>query len=235
MANSYRQLISDIRGMGKLLSSEQLINDRVILSEIRSAANMIVTQSLDKRKFWTSPNLFTSLPCLEMEQVPLSECCEYTNPCNIAKSIEEIPKIGEGIYGLAIQAVLSVDSKQKFLETNPNRFANLLKLNMPKLGVYYWIMNNHLYVTNPDIITVSLSAYFTEPVPNHLLYPSGCDCKQPPPLELRCQNPLDQQIKFPENRIYDLKQLTYKNLLSVYHNSPSEENKTSNNNNEATK
>ena len=235
MGTTYRNIVSDIRGMNKLLSSDNLINDRVVLNEIRSVANMIVGQALNKRKYWTSPNLFTKLSCIEFEQTSLSECCEYTNPCTISKSLQIIPKIGEGMYGLAISGLFAIDTKQKFKPTDPNRFANLLKIGLPKMGIYFWIMDGHLYTTNPDLKSATLYAYFTEPVPNELLYPTGCGCKQDPSLELQCKNPLDLEIKFPEERLQDLKQQVYKNLLSVYFNVPSEGNKTSDNKDDTTK
>jgi hypothetical protein len=214
--NTYRQTISDIRSMSKLLSADNLINDRVVMRETISAANMIVGQSLNKRKYWQSPTLFTPLPCLEMETVPLSECCEYTNPCEIARSVDELPRIGEGLFGLAIQSVLSVDRKVKFNPITPNSYVDVLKLGLKATKPYYWVFENKLYVTNPDIRNVYMTAYFTEPVPNSLLYPTGCDCKPNPSLDLQCQNPLDQEFRFIDERMFELKQQVYKTLLSVY-------------------
>jgi len=212
---TYRQTISDVRSMNKLLSSDGIVNDRAILSEVVTAANLIVGQSFDRRKYWQSPNMFTPLPCIEMEEVPLSECCEYTNECNIAKSKITLPKIGEGTLGLAIQGIFSLDGRKKLKETNPNRYANILKLGI-KPDIYYWILNDHLYVTNPETKAVIGYFYFTAPVDSSLLYPTGCDCKNPPSIELQCQNPLDQTFHFPETRMFDLKQLVYKNLLTTY-------------------
>lgn len=231
--STYRQIVNDIRSMNKLLSADNMINDRVVMREVITAANKIVTESLNSRKYWQSSTLFTPLPCLEMEEVPLSECCDYTNPCTIAKSVLEIPRIGEGVFGFAIQSVMSVDRKKKFNPITPNSYVDVLKLNTkPKLP-YYWVFNNHLYVTKPEVRNVYMTAYFVEPVPNSLLYPSGCDCKPNPTLEQRCQNPLDQEFRFIDNRLFDLKQMVYKNLLSVYFNVPVD--KTSNQYDETSK
>ncbi len=217
---TYRDTISDIRSLNKLFSSDQILNDRSILSEIRTAANMIVGQSLAKREFWQSSNVFTPLPCLEMERAPLSECCEYTNPCDIAKSKETLPKIGEGLFGLAIQSVFSLDNKKKLIPSTPNRYANLLRMKgLTKDKVYFWVVDQHLYISNPDTVAANMFAYFTEPVPNHLLFPGkDCDCKTKPSIQSLCTNPLDQTFYFPDKRMFDLKQLVYKNLLSTYFN-----------------
>jgi hypothetical protein len=205
--------------MNKLLSSDQIINDRTVLSEIRTAANMIAGQSLKKRECWNSPTLFTPIPCLQMEEVPLSECCEYTNPCTIAKSTQPLPKIGEGLFGLAIQGVFSLDNKRKLVKITPDQYVDILKLNLPDRNVYFWIQNWYLYVTNPKTRAVNLFAFFTEMVPNELLFPGeDCDCKIKPSIESLCTNPLDQEFHFIEDRMFDLKQLVYKNLLSTYFN-----------------
>jgi hypothetical protein len=225
---NYRSIISDIRGMNKLLQSDNLINDRVILGEVRAAANLIVGQSLSKRKYWTSPTLFTPILCLKMEQIALNECCEYTGEKLVAISKKSLPKMGEGLFGLAIQGVFGSDGTKKFNPTNPNRYSNLIKLNLPNQDRFFWIRSDgKVIVTNEDTKSINLFAYFTEPVSNDLLFPGeDCDCKIKPSIENLCANPLDQTFYFIEERIYDLKQLVYKNLLSTYFNVPVD--KTSN-------
>lgn len=200
-----RQIVSDIRGDEKLLSSDLLISDRLIASQVRDTANKLLTQQTDKRKFWNSPNVFTPILCLEMEEVPLTECCEYTGTKMVAKSKLALPRIGEGLWGLAIQLVTGLDNSKVFKETSPRRYSNLLKLNLTTNDNYYWILNNHLYVSNPDTLKVNMYAYFTEDVPNNLLVPNaGCKCTAPLPITL-CTNPLDKPFWFPANYISDLK------------------------------
>ena len=216
---TYRQTISDIRSMNKLLFSDQIITDRVILGEIISAANLIVGQSLEKRKYWQSPTLFTPIKCLELEPIPLNQCCEYTGDRMVAISKISLPKIGEGQFGLAIQGVFGADGSIKFKPTNPNRYTNLLKLSLPGSDKYFWLTDDmRVVVTNEDAKLINLYAYFTEMVPNNLLYPGkDCDCLPKPTAEQLCRNPLDNNFHFISNRMFDLKQLVYKNLMSVYH------------------
>lgn len=229
-----RNFVSDIRGMNKMLSSDQIITDRVIASEGRSTANLIVGQILAKRKLWNSPNLFAFLPCLDMEPVPLSECCEYTSERKVAKSKKKLPKIGEGFYGLAIQGVFGLDNMKKFKEVTPARYSNLLKMGLA-YGVYFWIINDYLYISNEDTRKVNMYVYCTEDVPNDLLFPSDCDCKIKPHIEDICANPLDKPFYFPAERIDDIKKIVYDKLMRTYFNVPSEENKTSDNKNDTTK
>lgn len=229
-----REVVSQVRSMSKLLSSDALISDRVIYNECKDTANKLVKQSLDKRKLWQSPNLFAYLPCLEMEEVPITECCEFTGNCNVAKSKKELPTIGEGIWGLAIQGVFGLDKSVKIKASNPNRYSNLLKLNLPVKSTYFWIQNNHLYVSNPSTRAVDMYAYFLDDIPNDLLYPgSGCNCKHGPDIESLCTPTLDKKFYFPGDKVDDLKDIVYAKLLKVYFNLPID--KTSNQEDETSK
>lgn len=212
-----RIFVSQIRSLSKLLSSDQRITDRAILNEGRNAVNMIVKQTLDKRKLLNSPNLFTNVQCLEMEQAPLSECCDISSNKMVAKSVKTLPQIGEGYYGLSISGVFGLDGKVKFKETNPNRYSNIIRLNTGVKDVYYWIQNDHLYVTNPDTKLVNAYIFFTEAVPNDILYPGeDCDCKPKPSLENLCKNPLDNPFNLPMDRLSDINNMVYTTVLKVY-------------------
>jgi len=215
---TYRDVISTIRGMNKLLASDDLINDRVLMGEVRAAANLIVGQSLSRRKYWQSPTLFAPIMCLEMEPVPLSQCCEYTGERVVSISKKSLPKIGEGVFGLAIQGMFGMNGSVKFSPTNPNRYSNLLKLSLTNQDRFFWVRNDgRVVVTNEDTAKINMFAYFTEPVPNHLLYPGeDCDCIVKPSITDLCTNPLDQTFFFIEERLFDLKQLVYKNLMATY-------------------
>jgi hypothetical protein len=215
---TYRDVISTIRGMSKLLAADDLINDRVLMGEVRAAANLIVGQALAKRKYWNSPTLFAPILCLEMEPIKLSECCEYAGERVVAISKKSLPRIGEGLFGQSIQGVFGMDGTKKFSPTNPNRYSNLLKLKLPNQEEFFWVRNDgRVVVTNEDTLKINMFVYFTEPIPNDLLYPGeDCDCIVKPSLTDLCTNPLDQNFFFIDERLFDLKQLVYKNLMATY-------------------
>lgn len=229
-----RDFVSQIRSMSKLLSSDQLITDRAVLREGKDAANLLVKQSLDKRKLWQSPNLFAYLPCLEMSKVPITECCEFTSDIKVAKSKKKLPSIGEGTWGLAIQGVFGVDNMKKLKEVTPSRYSNLLKLGLKTNDIYYWIQNNYLYISNPETKAANIFLYPTTIIDNDLLYPGeDCDCQVKPHIEDLCANPLDQPFYCPLDRIHEIKSLVFKNLLSVYYSIQGDE--TLNNLDESTR
>jgi hypothetical protein len=218
--STLRKLVSDVRSMHKLISSDNLITDRVIASEIRNNTNFLVKRETNLRKLWATGTLFTTLPCLEMVQVPLSECCDYVDECSIARSKYKIPRIAEGNYQYVIQGVYSINAMggkgKKFKEITVNRYMNLLKLPIIKNESYFWVLNDYIYVTNPLLESVRVSAFFEEDIPNDVLY-SNCNCGNSQVTdEDYCINPLDKEFPCPGYLETQVLQLTSQKLLSTY-------------------
>jgi hypothetical protein len=215
-----RKLVSDIRSMHKILSTDSLITDRAIASEVRNNSILLIKRETNLRKLWATSTLFTTIPCLEMIEVPISECCDYQDPCNVARTRYKIPRISEGNYQYLIQGVYSINAMggtgTKLKEITINRYTNLIKLPIIKKEEYYWILNDYLYVNNPLLQAIRLAACFEQEVPNELMYPeTGCGgCG--PTDEDWCMNPLDKPFSLPgylEKQVLDL---TSQKLLSTF-------------------
>lgn len=218
--STYRKLVSDVRGMHKLLSTDSLITDRVIMSEIKNNAFLLIKRETNLRKLWATDTVFTTIPCLEMTEVPISECCNYVDPCSVGRTKYKLPRITEGNYQYVIQGVYSINAMsgqgKKLKETTINRYINLLKLPVIKKEEYYWISNGYLYVNNPLIKAIRLVALFEEDVPNEILY-SNCDCGGvKPAVEELCKNPLDKESPVPGYLEKQVLELTSQKLLSTY-------------------
>ena len=218
--STLRKLVSDIRGMHKLLSTDELITDRVIASEIRNNTLLLVKRETNLRKLWATNTLFTTIPCLEMVEVPISECCEYADPCTVARSRFKLPRISEGNYQYVIQGVYSINAMsgvgKKLKEITINRYVNLLKLPIIKNEEYYWIMNGYLYISNPLLQGIRISAFFEEDIPNEIMYPEcGCGDREPTDEEW-CKNPLDKEYALPGYLEKQVLELTSQKLLSTY-------------------
>ena len=165
-----RKLVSDVRSTHKILSTDALITDRAIASEVKNNALMLIKREKNLRKLWASDTLFTTIPCLEMVEVPISECCDYADPCSVARTKYKLPRVSEGNYQYVIQGVYSINAMggrgTKLKEITVNRYLNLLKLPIIKKESYFWISNGYLYVSNPLLKGIRLVAFFEEDVPN---------------------------------------------------------------------
>jgi len=217
-----RKLISDVRSVHKILSTDSLITDRAIASEIRNNSLLLIKRETNLRKLWATDTLFTTIPCLEMIEVSISECCNYVDPCSIARTKFKLPRISEGNYQYVIQGVYSINvmsgQGKKLKEISINRYLNLLKLPVIKKEEYFWISNGYLYVNNPLIRAIRFVALFEEDVENEIMYPE-CGCGTPEyTIEEICKNPLDKEFALPGYLEQQVLELTSKKLLSTYFN-----------------
>jgi len=226
-----RQIISDVRSFNKLLSSDILLTDRAIDREAFSTALVFIKQQTNKRLLFQTPNLFTTLSCLEMKPAPIGECCEYASPYMVSKSVERIPKVAEGIFGLLVQNCVSIDNMHSFKESTPRRFANALKLGLKTDINVFWVFNGHLYCSNGKLERINFTALFEEDVPNALLCPT-CECVPNQECD-PCINPLDLQFKCPGYLEKAVKDEVAKKLLSTFFSIKADD--TSNNLDEATR
>jgi hypothetical protein len=218
--STLRKLVSDVRSVHKILSTDSLITDRAIASELRNNSLLLIKRETNLRKLWSTDTLFTTIPCMEMCEVPISECCNYADPCSVARSKHKLPRISEGNYQYVIQGVYSINALsgqgKKMKEITVNRYLNLLKLPVIKKEEYFWISNDYLYISNPSIQAVRFVALFEEDVPNSIMYPD-CGCGTPSYTEEElCKNPLDKEFSLPgylEKQVLDL---TSQKLLQTY-------------------
>lgn len=213
-----RKLVSDVRSMHKLLSTDGLITDRAIASEIKNNSVMLIKRETNLRRLWATDTLFTTIPCLEMVPVPISECCDYADPCTVSRSKFKLPRISEGNYQYLIQGVWSINAMggkgTRYKEITINRYMNLLKLPIIKNQPYYWIINDYLYVSNPLLQKVRIAAFFEQDVSNNIMF-APCAGVSPDPNEY-CKNPLDKEYGVPGYLEKQVLELTSQKLLQTY-------------------
>ena len=215
-----RQMISSTRAIHKILSTDSLITDRTIAAEIKYSSFLLLKRETNLRKLWNTDGIFTTIPCLELTCVPISECCDYVDSCEVARTIYKLPRMAEGNYQYVIQGVYSINAMggrgKKLKEITVNRYLNLLKLPVTKKEEYFWISNSYLYISNPMIKAIRLVALFEEDVPNEIMYPEcGCGTAQVT-LEELCKNPLDKEFALPGYLEKQVLELTSQKLLSTY-------------------
>jgi len=219
--STLRDIVSDVRSVHKLLSTDSLITDRVIASEVKNDTLLLVKRETNLRKLWATDTIFTTVPCLEMVEVPISECCAYVDSCTIARTKYKLPTVAEGTYQYIIQGVYSINvmggKGKKLKEITVNRYINLLKLPVIKKEDYFWVSNDYLYVTNPDIKAIRLVAMFEDDVPNEMMYPECC-CGMSVSNEDYCMNPLDKDYSLPGYLKKQVIDLVSQRLLQTYFN-----------------
>lgn len=220
--STMRNIISDVRGLHKILSTDAMITDRVMASEIINNSLLLIKRETNLRKLWATDTVFTTIPCMEMVEVPITDCCTIQSKETIARTKTRIPKIAEGNYQYVIQGVYSVNalggSGTKLKEISINRYMNLLLLNNKKSEAYFWVSDDYIYCTNPDVTMLRIAALFERPLPNYILFPE-CSCGDAgPDLDEYCKNPLDREFYLPGYLRKQVLELTSKALRETYFN-----------------
>lgn len=199
--------------MNKLINSDNNIADRAIFKELKAKNSLLIKREANLRRLWQSPNIFTTFECIQMETVPLGECCDYVSPCKISKSVKKIPQIAEGIFGLLIQSVYNVDGSVQYKYSTPVRYSNILKLKLKDKASYFWIVNEHLYVTNPEVERVNMRAF---PDDYDIDAEEFNSCKSIKSKDTNCVNPLDKPFNSPSYLEDNLVTLVNKTLSETY-------------------
>jgi hypothetical protein len=151
-----------------------------------------------------------------MIEVPISECCEYNTKVLISRSKYKLPKIGEGIFQYLIKSVMNIEASKRFTEVTPERYVNMLKLKHRKDETYYWIQNEYIYTTNPDLKALRVRLYIEDDIPAEIANPDCEECRDKK-IEVDCTNPYDKDFKIPGFLEKDVVDMTSQKLLGVYH------------------
>ena len=140
-------------------SDDTRLSSRHIYSKLISARSMILLQQAKKRQK-ISDWSYQILPCVEIIEVPVTECPFVINESfNIKRTKFRLPKPITGTISHYIDWVFSLDNKLKFDESNRlellhikgNRFTSKLNRFIPDDG-YLYIFGNNL----PEVIKVKL-------------------------------------------------------------------------------
>lgn len=216
-----RDLISDVRSTHRILSTDAWITDRAIASEIVDASLLLIKRETNLRKLWATDTVFTTIPCLEMIEVPITDCASFAEDITIARSRYKLPRIAEGNYNYVIQGVYSINvlsgKGKRLKEISINRYLNLMKLPTIKNEEYFWINDDYLYITNSNVELARISALFEEAIPKEFIFCEDCPCSgNNVDLDEYCKNPLDKEFFLPGYLRKQALDLTSASLRETY-------------------
>ena len=203
-----RDIVNLFKVQIKEINGDWYASDRAILAELLSVRNLLIKREIDKRKLKDVDSLYTTIPCLEMIEVPLAECCSYRAPCNIRRSKYPLPKVGESIWGYIIEGIWSIDGKVTFDKGTAQKYATLLDL-LDKNPNIYWIQNNYLYISDPDIETVKARLFLEDLEMDLKLFSCSEEFEK-----MLCMNPLDDKFRCPGYLIQNIMEISVKKYLS---------------------
>jgi hypothetical protein len=153
-------VISRLRTENKWISEDARISDRFLYNLALSVSSVLIGREVNLRKLLSSDNLLTYVPCVELERVPLSDCCDIDIECTIRRSKERLPMLLEAKTGYIIEGVWNILNNKKLDYITTNSYINIARLADKPKATYYTIRDGYLYVFNEHIEKVNMSAAF---------------------------------------------------------------------------
>ena len=195
------EVIAKIRNDNKFLSKDNKLSDRYVLATAENIAKRLIKQSNNLMKIYKSDEMFQYLYCQDLVKVDLSECCSVATGCFVARTRDKIPAIETGFSGYLIQRVTPIDGGRDINPTTARDYQNIKHLKYSKNNLYYWIQNGYLYISNPEIEKVSISAFFSDYISD------ACD---------DCPSPYNRKFLCPEWLLNEVLQLLNRELQPLH-------------------
>jgi len=199
MNKTNAEFVSRIAGDLKAITKDGRISRRLVLSIGQDKARFLMSQKLDEMTLFREDGLIKTIPCFEMENVPVIECdlVDIPNCKSIMKSKNKIPDGLFGKNGSGIIYVFSLDNSIRFDYASLRKYRNIQDIRYTrKKGQYYTIQNGYLYLLDSEVEIVSMQMIVLKS--EQIAEVSGCASE-----EERCKSNWEREFICPD-RFYDL-------------------------------
>jgi hypothetical protein len=199
MAQTIKEICSDIINDLRSYNLDERISYRFIKNKLIDNANYFTKQDAELRKITKLTNLWQPLDCVEMVEVPLSNCggagCK-----KIMRSTIKIPETYQTGYGYSLK-VFNNDYTKEYNPTQPSYYRDIVNRPFPTKNGYYWLVDGYLYIPDSEVEEVQILGMFKETLN---LSTDGCP------------KPLDTVFTFPDYIVTISKKETLKELLGSH-------------------
>lgn len=196
-------------------SQSSRLSSRNIFSKLSTLRSKLVTNETKKKQKisqWT----YQTLPCIELEEVPLNECpCTPQSGCMILKSKYPIPSLMTGMDKHLIQSVTGMEGKMVLVEINSEdkKYSKGNKYTAKEPDYFFRSIGDKIYVyvtVNLRIPSISMTALFDDPIKAYL-FPSMCEQNQD-----NCINYLDFEFPMDRDQIDSLIEMAASELIDRF-------------------
>lgn len=213
-----KQYISNLVNDFKAYEGDMQLSPKFLYyKSIDIGADFVAKSNSAMRRLYKLQEGWKAIECLEMEEVPVTECCDIdTRICQkLMKSKYPIPNTFTSMFGNVIKYVSSNNLGSFYDPTTPRDWKAKQKREFKdKSKKFYWLINNYIYIPIPigELGTpesIRLEGWFIEPWKADELNALN-DNKE------ICINPLDYEMPLPESLRNDVSKEMYNQLRQVY-------------------
>lgn len=208
-----REFISQVRNDLNSINIDDWIPGKYIHEKGKNIAALFIKREADNKALFKYPELWVTIPCVPLEEVPLIDCCNLDIPnCKtVMRSKEKLPKLFNARSGSLI-TLYPLDYNTTYIQTDPREYNYITKREYknPK-NRYFWIENEYLIL--PDSMVESIKVYGMFQDKAAALRLSGeCGCEDDSD---KCIRTLDQEFVAPEHLRDDIVTNTVQKIAGV--------------------
>lgn len=206
-----REVISEVRIDLRANNIDEWVPSKYLHSKLQDAASLFIKREADDKRLQKYMDLWVTIDCLEMEEVPLIQCCDLDIPnCKtVMRSKKKLPDVYSTRYGYVL-TVSSVDYGRNYTATTPREYQYILNREfVDKSKRYFWIENGHLIIPGSMVQNVRVRGMFLNKAEAVRFNVCGDD-------STGCVNLLDQEFVAPEHLLKNIKDATVAAILNSY-------------------
>ena len=191
------EIVSRISNQLRMITKDDYISNRFVLSTAQSIARKFITQKIQRRSIDRDMSLYKEIKCIEFETVDTFSCkyVEFQSCEKLSKSKVKIKDLVFTRYGSSIKELYSIDRQVSFSESTLYQ----LRTNSDRLGGAtnnenkFYILDDYIYV--PDEIealsglVLSLDQYELD---------ESCGCND------NCESAWDKEFICPDSMLEDV-------------------------------
>ena len=155
------EFVSQISGILKSNNKDNKIPKRLILKVGQDASTFLIAQKLMDRTISSETNLFTTIPCFELEQIESKNCpsIEFRLCKTLMKSKCPLPKLVFSRLGASIRDIVALDGGFVFTFVDETQYRrNKKRQQQLKNQVFVYLgTDNHLYIPDREILSLDLT------------------------------------------------------------------------------
>ena len=204
------ELVSRISNQLRLITKDDYINDRFVLSVAQSIATKFITQKIQRHSIDRDMSLYKEVKCIEFEPENVFKCkyVEFKSCNELSKSKKTITELGLVYtrYGSSIKELYSID-RQSTIFTESTLYQ--LRINSEREGnkvgkEKFYILDGYIYIPKEirtlSGIVLAIDQYELDEV---------CGCSE------GCESAWDKEFICPDSMLEDVIGYTIQNILQT--------------------
>ena len=204
------ELVSRISNQLRLITKDDYINDRFVLSVAQSIATKFITQKIQRRSIDRDMSLYKEIKCIEFEPENVFKCdyVEFRSCNKLSKSVKNLEEMGliYTRYGSSIKELYSIDRESTiFTESTLYQMrSDSQREGSENAQDKFYILGGHIYVTR-DIkalsgLILALDLYELD---------SMCGCSDD------CESAWDKEFVCPDSMLEDVISYSIQNIIQT--------------------